>query len=110
MKMITVVLRPEQLPAVKKALFDADMRHMTATPVLGTAPETEQQLFRGVRREVELCKRVRMEVAVKDTKLTSTIEAISKGAKESGGFGKIFVTEISDVVTIWTGDRGDDAL
>ena len=108
--MITVVLRPEQLPAVKNALFAADMRHMTATPVLGTAPETEQQLFRGVRREVELCKRVRVEVAVKDTKLKDTIEAISKGAKESGGYGKIFVTDISDVITIWTDDRGEAAL
>ena len=110
MKMITVVLRPEQLPAVKKALFAADMRHMTATPVLGTAPKTEQQQFRGVRLEVELCKRIRVEVAVKDAKLKSTIEAISQGAKESGGFGKIFVTDIHDVITIWTGDRGDDAL
>ena len=110
MKMITVVLRPEQLPSVKRALFGADMRHMTATLVLGTAPETEQQMFRGVRHEVELCKRVRVEVAVKDAKLKSTIEAISQGAKESGGFGKIFVTDISDVITIWTGDRGDDAL
>ena len=110
MKMITVVLRPEQLPAVKQALFDADMRHMTAIPVLGTAPKTEQQMFRGVRREVELCKRVRVEVAVQDAKLESMIEAISRGAKESGGFGKIFVSEINDVVTIWTGDRGADAL
>lgn len=110
MKMITVILRPEQLPAVKQALFDADMRHMTAIPVLGTAPKTEQQMFRGVRREVELCKRVRVEIAVHDAKLESTIEAVSRGAKESGGFGKIFVTEIDDVIKIWTGERGKDAL
>ncbi len=110
MKMITAILRPEQLPEVKQALFDADMRHMTAIPVLGTAPKTEQQMFRGVRREVELCKRVRVEVAVKDEKLDSTIEAITHGAKESGGFGKIFVTEINDVITIWTDNRGDEAL
>ncbi len=110
MKMITVNLRPEQLPAVKQALFDADMRHMTAIPVLGTAPETEQQQFRGVRREVELCKRVRMEVVVHDAKLESTIEAISRGAMESGGYGKIFITEIDDVVKIWTGERGTRAL
>ena len=108
--MITVILRPEQLPAVKQALFDADMRHMTAIPVLGTAPKTEQQMFRGVRREVELCKRVRVEVAVQTAKLKSTIEAISRGAKESGGYGKIFVSEIDDVITIWTGERGKDAL
>ena len=110
MKMIMVVLRPEQLPSVKRALFDADMRHMTATPVLGTTPETEQQMFRGVRHEVELCKRVRVEVAVKDAMLKSTIEAITQGAKESGGFGKLFITDIHDVITIWTGNRGDEAL
>ena len=110
MKMITVTLRPEQLPAVKKALFDADIRHMTGIPVLGTAPKTEQQMFRGVRLEVELFRRLRIEVAVHDDKLESTIEAIKRGVMESGGFGKIFITEIYDVVKPWTDERGKDAL
>lgn len=110
MKMITVNLRPEQLPAIKKALFDADIRHMTAIPVLGTAPKTEQQMFRGVRREVELFKRVRVEVAVHDANVENAIGAISRGAMESGGYGKIFVTEIEEVVKIWTGERGTRAL
>jgi nitrogen regulatory protein P-II 1 len=110
MKMITVNLRPEQLPAVKCALFDVDVRHMTAIPVLGTAPKTEQQMFRGVLREVELLRRVRVEVVVHDAKLENTIEAISRGAMESGGYGKIFISEIEDVVKIWTGERGTRAL
>ena len=49
MKMIIAVINPEQLPAVKQALFDAEIRHMTATSVLGTAPRTEQQMYRGVK-------------------------------------------------------------
>ncbi len=110
MKLVTVNIRSEQLPAVKQALFDMDIRHMTAIPVLGTAPKTEQQMFRGVLREVELFRRVRVEVAVHDSNLENAIEAISRGAMESGGYGKIFVTEIQDVIKIWTGERGTRAL
>ena len=67
-------------------------------------------MFRGVLREVELFRRVRVEVAVHDSNLENAIEAISRGAMESGGYGKIFVTEIQDVVKIWTGERGTRAL
>jgi nitrogen regulatory protein P-II 1 len=110
MKLVSVNIRPEQLPAIKQALFDAEIRHMTVIPVLGTAPKTEQQMFRGVRREVELLKRVRVEVTVQDANLENAIEAISRGAMESGGYGKIFVSDVADVVKIWTGERGTRAL
>ncbi len=110
MKMIIAVIKPEQLPAVKQALFDAEIRHMTATSVLGTAPRTEQHMYRGVKKEVSLLKRVRLEVAVNDANLERAIEAISRGCMESGGAGKIFVTELHDVVTVWTGERGSRAL
>lgn len=110
MKMIVALIKPEQLPAVKQALFDVEIRHMTATSVLGTAPRTEQQLFRGVKKEVSLFKRVRLEVALNDDKVERAIEAISRGAMESGGSGKIFVTDLHDVVTVWTGERGTRAL
>ena len=69
MKMIVALIKPEQLPAVKQALFDAEIRHMTATSVMGTAPRTEQQMFRGVKKEVSLLKRVRLELAVNDANL-----------------------------------------
>lgn len=110
MKQVVVYLRPEQLPAVKQALYEAEIRHLTAISVLGTAPKTEQQMYRGVEREVELFRRVRVEVFVQDAMLETTIEAISRGAMESGGFGKIFITELHDVVKIWTGERGTRAL
>jgi len=110
MKQVVVYLRPEQLPAVKQALYEAEIRHLTAISVLGTAPKTEQQMYRGVEREVELFRRVRVEVFVQDAMLETTIDAISRGAMESGGFGKIFITELHDVVKIWTGERGTQAL
>ena len=110
MKIVSATIRWEQLPAVKEALFGAQFRHLTVIPVMGTAPKTEQQMFRGIRREQELFRRVRVEVAVHDAQLENAIEAISQGLKESGGYGKIFVTELLDVVKVWTGERGTRAL
>jgi nitrogen regulatory protein PII len=110
MKLIVAVIRPEQLPTVKQALFDAQIRHMTASTVQGTGTRTEQQMYRGVAKEVSLFRRVRLEVAVNDDRLEVAMQAISDGAHASGGWGHIFVTELTDAMTIWTGERGSRAL
>jgi len=110
MKLVSAVIRPEQLPAVKQALFDAEIRHLTASTVMGTAPQTEQQMYRGVQREVSLFSRVRVEVVVTDAELEPAIEAISRGSRETGGWGRIFVQPIDEVVKIWTGERGPRAI
>jgi nitrogen regulatory protein P-II 1/nitrogen regulatory protein P-II 2 len=109
-KLLIAVIRPEQLPAVKQALFDSQIQHLTATTVMGTAPKSEQQMYRGVQREVSLFRRVRVEVAVNDAELETAIDAISRGAHETGGWGRIMVQPLEDIVTIWTGVRGPRAL
>ena len=63
-------------------------------------------MYRGVQREVELFRRMRVEVNVQDAMLETTIDAISRGAMESGGFGKIFITDIAEVVRIRTQESG----
>ena len=110
MKLVTAIIRPEQLPSVKQALFDAQIIHLTATTVLGTAPKSEQQMYRGVRREIDLFRRVRVEVAVNDAQQETAVEAMCQGAREAGGWGRVFVTELHDIVTVWTGERGPRAL
>lgn len=110
MKLVVALIRSEQLPAVKQALFDAQIIHLTASAVMGTAPKSEQQMYRGVAREVSLFRRIRVEVAVTDAQLETAIEAISRGARETGGWGRIMVQPLEDVVTIWTGVRGSRAL
>ena len=110
MKLVTALLRQEQLPAVKQALYDVQIPHLTATSIMGSATRTEQRMYRGVRREVSLFRRVRVEVAVTDAQLETAIEAITRGARETGGWGRILVTELHDVITIWTGERGPRAL
>ena len=110
MKMVSALIRPEQLPAVKKALFDAKFRHFTVMTVVGTASRTEQSMYRGQQREVSLFNRVRVELALNDQNVESAMEALAVGAKDSGGYGRIFVTELHDVMTVWTGARGPDSL
>jgi nitrogen regulatory protein PII len=110
MKLVVALIRSEQLPAVKQALFDAQIIHLTASTVMGTAPKSEQQMYRGVAREVSLFRRIRVEVAVTDAQLETAIEAISRGARETGGWGRIMVQPLEDIVTIWTGVRGSRAL
>ena len=110
MKLVSVLIRPEQLPAVKQSLFDVQIRHLTATTVMGTASRTEQQTYRGMRRDVSLFNRVRIEIAVNDSNVETAMQAIAAGCMESGGFGRIFVTELHDVMTAWTGERGPRTL
>lgn len=110
MKLIIVYIRQEQLPAIKDSLAESEMFHFTVMPVLGTAPRSEQRTFRGIEQKVTLFKRMRMELIVKDSDVEKIIEAVSKGAMDSGGAGRIFVTEVFDAVKIWTGERGDRAI
>ena len=110
MKFIIALIRPEQLPDVKQALFDSEFRHMTASTVMGTAPKTEQKQFRGVKKEISLFNRIRLEIAVEDSKVEKVLSCISQGAKDSGGYGKVFVLDLVDVMTVWTDNRGEEAL
>jgi nitrogen regulatory protein P-II 1 len=110
MKLVIAVLRPEQLPAVKEALFAAHIKHFTVSTVLGTASRSEQQMVRGVEREVSLFQRVRIEIAVNEDFVEPAMQAVSAGAMETGGHGKVMVTDLHDVMTVWTGERGSKAL
>ena len=109
MKLLIVYLHPEQLPGVKKALLENQIKNFSAMTVMGTASKSEQQMFRGVAREVTLFNRTRLEIGVRDSWLERAIEAIRDGASETGGAGKIFVVELTDVIEI-AGERGSRAL
>ena len=110
MKMIVVVLKPEQLPAVKQALFDAEIRHMTAVPVLGTATRTEQQLYRGVKKEVSLHRRVRLELAVNDSVVERAIEASDQAARLSPHDPVLWTILIVKALGLFALERHAEAL
>ena len=110
MKLLVTYIRPEQLPDIKDALFEAEIRHFTASTVLGTANKTEQQVYRGVEKEISLFKRLKLEIIVKPSLVEIALNAISRGAMASGGYGKVFISNEDEVVKIWTGERGTSAI
>ena len=110
MKLLVTYIRPEQLPDIKDALFEAEIRHFSASTVLGTANKTEQQVYRGVEKEISLFKRLKLEIIVKPSLVEIALNAISRGAMASGGYGKVFISNVDEVVKIWTGERGASAM
>ncbi|HEX2956734.1 MAG TPA: P-II family nitrogen regulator [Chitinispirillaceae bacterium] len=112
MKMIIAVIQPSKLPDVKQALFEADVKKMTVTNVIGSGQQagyTEQ--YRGAIIEVNLLKKIRIEIAVNDNFVKPTIDAIIKGARSGKiGDGKIFVIDLPQCIRIRTGEEGQDAI
>ncbi|HQV32660.1 MAG TPA: P-II family nitrogen regulator [Calditrichia bacterium] len=112
MKLITAYIKPEKLSPVKKALFDAKVFKMSVTNALGCGEQHGyKESYRGVGIEVDLLKKVRLEIAINEEYLEATIAAIIAGAKTGEvGDGKIFVTDLSECIRIRTGERGTDAI
>ena len=111
MKLVTAIIQPQQLPAVKKALFEAQIKHMSCTNVLGTAPEgAEVLIFRGVPHEISLAQKVRIELALRDEMKDRAVQAIVRGAEASGGYGAIMVSELNEYINVRSGERGERAL
>ncbi|NIV92217.1 transcriptional regulator [candidate division KSB1 bacterium] len=112
MKLIVAIIQPHQLPAVKKALFDAQVYKITVSTALGCGEEKRYtETYRGVKHEVELLKKIRVEIAINEDFVEPTIAAIIKGARTNNvGDGKIFITELYECVRIRTGERGTQAI
>lgn len=112
MKLIIAYFRPEQLNAVKQALYAKDIHGMSVTNIAGCGRQkgyTEQ--YRGVMIEVHLLKKVRLEVAVTDEKLAGVMDAIATGAHTGKeGDGMIFVVDVADARRIRTGESGNAVL
>ncbi|THB64569.1 MAG: P-II family nitrogen regulator [Spirochaetaceae bacterium] len=112
MKMITALVQPQKLDEVKKALFEAGVHKMTVTSALGCGQQIGyEETFRGAVTEINLLKKIRIDIAVNDDFEDKTIDAIIAAARTGNiGDGKIFVTEMSRCVRIRTGESGNDAI
>jgi len=112
MKMIVAIIQPTKLPDVKKALFDAKIGKMTVTNVIGCGQQAGYtESYRGSIIEVNLIKKIRVEVAVNDDFVKPTVDAIIKGARSGNiGDGKIFILDLPQCIRIRTGEEGHDAI
>ncbi len=112
MKLIVAMIQPHKLPDVKRSLFAADVHKMTVTNVLGCGQQKGfSETYRGVVHEVNLLKKVRLEIAVNEDFVEPTVKAIIAGAKTGKiGDGKIFVLDLPECIRIRTGERGSEAI
>ncbi len=112
MKLIVAMVQPHKLPDVKRALFEAEVHKMTVTNVLGCGQQRGySETYRGVVEEINLLKKIRLEIAVNEDFVKPTIDAIIKGAKTGRiGDGKIFVLPLERCIRIRTGEEGSEAI
>ena len=112
MKLIIAMIQPHKLPDVKQELFKNEIYKMTATNVLGAGQQKGYtETYRGVITEVNLLKKVRLEIAVNEDFVEPTIDAIKKGAHTGKiGDGKIFVLNLPRCIRIRTGEEGKEAI
>lgn len=112
MKLIVAVIQPNKLPDVKKALFDREVFKMTVTNVIGCGQQAGfTESYRGNIVEVNLLKKIRLEIAVNEDFVQPTIEAIIEGARSGKiGDGKIFVLDLPQCIRIRTGEEGSVAI
>ncbi|MEZ4268132.1 MAG: P-II family nitrogen regulator [Myxococcota bacterium] len=112
MKLVVAYIQPERLNAVKQSLAEAEVFKMSVTNALGCGQQRGyNESYRGNIVEVNLLKKVRLEIGVNDDFVQTTIDAIIKGARTGEiGDGKIFVTPLEQAIRIRTGETGSEAI
>ncbi len=112
MKLIIAYIQPERLNDVKQKLYAADILKLSVTNALGCGQQGGyHESYRGVDIEVNLLKKVRLEIAVNAEYVDKTINAIIEGARTGNiGDGKIFVTSLEECYRIRTGEKGQEAI
>ncbi|HOJ99019.1 MAG TPA: P-II family nitrogen regulator [Termitinemataceae bacterium] len=112
MKLIIAYIQPHKLNEVKQELYKAEVYKMSVTNAMGCGQQKGyHESYRGVDIEVNLLKKVRIEIAVNDNFVKPTVEAIIKGARTGEiGDGKIFILPLEECIRIRTGETGSSAI
>ncbi len=112
MKWVTAIIKPFKLDEVREALTEVGVQGMTVTEVKGFGRQKgHTELYRGAEYMVDFLPKVKVEVAVDDAMLDEVIDAIIKSAQVGRmGDGKIFVSNLEQVVRIRTEEGGEAAL
>ena len=112
MHLVTAIIKPFKLDDVRAALSEIGIQGMTVTEVKGFGRQKgHTELYRGAEYVVDFLPKIKLEVAVDDTRLDEVIETITNAARTGKiGDGKIFVASLDNVVRIRTGEIGAEAL
>ena len=109
---MSAIIKPFKLDDVRDALAEVGVQGVTVTEVKGFGRQKgHTELYRGAEYVVDFLPKVKIEVAIDEKTLDKVIEAITKAARTGKiGDGKIFVSEVEQVVRIRTGETGKEAL
>ena len=112
MKLVTAIIKPFKLDDAREALSEIGVQGITVTEVKGFGRQKgHTELYRGAEYVVDFLPKVKIEVAIADDLLDQTLEAITKAANTGKiGDGKIFVSDLLQVIRIRTGETGEDAV
>jgi len=112
MKKVEAIIRPFKLDDVKEALLEEGIKGLTISEVRGYGRQKgHTETYRGSEYRIEFVPKIKIEIVIPASKLEKVIDAIIRTAKTGQvGDGKIFVSEISDVIRIRTEESGEEAL
>ncbi len=111
MKLITAIIRENQLDKVREALIANEITRITVTRVSGRGREIDEEIYRGQRIMPNLFPRIRLDIAVNDAFVDITVNTIIQAARSGEvGDGKIFITPLEECIRIRTGERGGQAI
>ena len=112
MKQVTAIIKPFKLDEVREALAEVGVSGLTVTEVKGFGRQKgHTELYRGAEYVVDFLPKVKVEVVLGDDMVEAAIEAIRKAAQTGRiGDGKIFVSNVEEVIRIRTGETGIDAV
>jgi nitrogen regulatory protein P-II 1 len=112
MKMVEAIVKPFKLDEVKEALTKAGIQGMTVEEVKGFGRQKgHTELYRGAEYSVDFLPKVKIQILVDDDAAAKVVSIISESAKTGKiGDGKIFVTNVEEVIRIRTGEKGADAI
>lgn len=112
MKLITAIVKPHRLDAIKQALEEAGVAGLTVSEVRGYGRQRgHTEIYRGAEYTVEFVPKVRLEVLTTDAQADAVVDTIVAAARSGEvGDGKVFVTDVASIVRIRTGERDDAAV
>jgi nitrogen regulatory protein P-II 1 len=112
MKLITAIIKPHQLDAVKEALEAYGISGMTISEASGYGRQRgHSEVYRGAEYTVDFVPKLRLEVLVDDMDASSVADVILKSAQTGRiGDGKIWTQPVEDVIRVRTGERGSEAI
>jgi nitrogen regulatory protein P-II 2 len=112
MKMVIAIIKPFKLDEVREALSEIGVQGITVTEVKGFGRQKgHTELYRGAEYVVDFLPKIKLEAAINSDMLDRVVEAIEKAANTGKiGDGKIFVSDLEQVIRIRTGESGEEAV